>query len=478
MLYNLIFRNISNISNGSQALTFLRFYIQKGEINIDVWRSLNSAITNALEHSEIEEIVEIAEVLKSNDKLTENVANSICKQLKNKLEHANINQLPGAVLMLCTLEAHDDSFVAHVDKLLTGNVDAESDLKSAYKNVSQLTTESFSTICKVSHLHGHNFKNFMLAGKHFVEENIEKFTLLELSHVLIAFADSKDDYKILEKGSKIILQNAAKISITELFNFMQAYSVHGGNEDLWSIFDRIIGGKARILTQQQVFKALKLFASSNYKSTKLFMLLQFFVKDFDYTLAENCEIIRFYGEIEFNRDDIYNLMDKRLSSQILEMTETDFLNAMIGFSNPRMDKKFKIHENIEQHIKHITPKLSLKSANSLLHRFGTQRKGSKIVINALLDRVYDISTSAEEISAYDVFMTINVFDLLGSPNQHFYPLLGRLREQVHSLDYERLSDCYEILYKRVEDEGFNTTIIALKREIETYETNGEKKTKQ
>jgi hypothetical protein len=259
---------------------------------------------------------------------------------------------------------------------------------------------------------------------------------------------------------------------------MHAYSVHGGNEDLWTLFDMIIGRNARVLFPNQIIPILKCFAGSQFKREKLFILLQHIIKGFDYSVAENCEIIRIYGELEFGHDDIYRLMDKRLASNILNMSETDLTNVMIGFSNLSIAKKYKVNQNIEQHIDKIAPQLSLKNANLLLHRFGTQRKGSKKVIDTLLDRVYEVSDSTEEIAANDVFMTIHVFDLLGCDNKYFYPLLSRVVEQVQGLDFERLRDLFEILYKRFSDERFNKAIITLKRQIEKYESNGEEKNKQ
>lgn len=126
-----------------------------------------------------------------------------------------MNQLPAAVQTICTLEPQDDSFVAQVDSLLTGNVDAETDMKYAYENLSKLTPEAFSTVCKASYQHNHYYKSFMLAGKHYIDENIEKFKLVDLSYVLMTFAFNESSYKILERASKIILENATKISVTE-----------------------------------------------------------------------------------------------------------------------------------------------------------------------------------------------------------------------------------------------------------------------
>ena len=329
-----MFRSTKQVKNGTHALTFLRFFIQKGEMNQEIWRNLYSSIESSLKNSDVNTIVEIAELLKANDKLNSSLSQSIWNEIKNRLDSIDPNQLASAAMMLWTLESHDNEIISQIDKLLVGNVEAESDLKTAYENLSKLSIESFITICHLAHKHNHFLKNFMIAGKHYVEENIEKFTITELSHALKTFAYFGEDRKIMEKGEKLILKNSTKISIIEWIRFMEAYSVYGGGEDIWTLFDVIIGKNARLLQADQIIPILKWFASSRFKREKLFIVLQHFVKNFEFSLSENSKIIRIYGEMLFNQEHIYDLMDKRLSSNILEMNETDIINAIIGFTNP------------------------------------------------------------------------------------------------------------------------------------------------
>ena len=86
-----------------------------------------------------------------------------------------------------------------------------------------------------------------------------------------------------------------------------------------------------------------------------------------------------------------------------------------------------------------------------------------------------MSTSAENLKGYDLFMLIHVYDLWGASNKFYYPLLDKVVENINTFGFDKLHELFDILYKRIKDERFTKAVLSVKQEIEKYNSNGERK---
>lgn len=73
------------------------------------------------------------------------------------------------------------------------------------------------------------------------------------------------------------------------------------------------------------------------------------------------------------------------------MQEADLVNAVIGFTCPSIKKPLKMKKAVEANISRLIPQLSIESITKLLHNFGRLKKGSKVIIEGCLDRLYSLS---------------------------------------------------------------------------------------
>lgn len=265
---------------------------------------------------------------------------------------------------------------------------------------------------------------------------------------------------------------------------MQTFLQYESGEDVWMLFDMIIGKNIRKVHKDQVIPILQSFSKAPFKRDKLFTLFQHKIREFEFTVSENCKIARTYGEINFKNAEIFEMMDNRLSNKIFDMNGEDITNALIGFLNPKIEKKFQIIANLEHYIKDVMKNMSLHDAAILLLRYGQLRKGSKVMVNECLERVYSLTTSVPDISTSELMLILHAYNLIGlmestSANKqlHYYPLLPQIQNKVEEFGYERLIDLANILSKHEQDENFTKTIISVKHQLEKYDIDGQLKKK-
>ena len=375
-------------------------------------------------------ILDIIELLKGSNKLNDKLGFGISRELKFRLNTIDISNIPYCVLVISSFEEGDDDFSKQVDKAIMKNIDADINPKEAYERISGITNESFSVLCHVSHKHNYYFKNFMVAGKQFIKEKIETFTMLELSQIILAYSIFENDFSAFQNAEQMILDNSSNISIFELVNFMQAYLVVGGSDDLWDKFDMIIGKNIGNIIPEQVVPLLKWLWNSPKKREKLFILFQSVIKNLNFSLADYCMIIRIYGEINFNQEFIYDLISQRISDKVTQMTDDDIVNANIGYLSAGIEKKYKISNILQQQLAKIVSNISLFNATTLLLKFGTLKKGSKPLVQSLLDRVLQITQTSVEINPLELYMIINAYNLLGAWNDYYVAINERLIASV------------------------------------------------
>jgi hypothetical protein len=73
------------------------------------------------------------------------------------------------------------------------------------------------------------------------------------------------------------------------------------------------------------------------------------------------------------------------------MTEADLVNAVIGFSSPSITKPLKMKKAVEANLTRLIPQLSAESTAKILHKFGRMEKGSKILVEGCLNRMYSLT---------------------------------------------------------------------------------------
>ena len=191
-----------------------------------------------------------------------------------------------------------------------------------------------------------------------------------------------------------------------------------------------------------------------------------------FSLAQYWEIIRVYGEINFDQESIFHLISDKIINRIPEMTEDDLVNATIGFLGSAHGQKFKIVSKLQQQLLKIVSKISLSNATTILLKYASFKYGERPVVQGVLYRVYDLTLTLKEISPFDLYMIISAYDALGVSDEYYLPILNKIIDSIKFFDFERLQELYKILYKRNEDENFNKAFIAVKNEIDKYDNKG------
>jgi hypothetical protein len=391
----------------------------------------------------------------------------------------DVNDIPVATVVICAFGQQDDSFITDLEDGLLGEEvkgeDTESKLPE--ERIKQMSTDMFATLCSQINAHRLPMYRFVSASKSYVSHNLETFTPLQLGHVLLSYSMLSRDYTLARKAEKVILNIGRNLSVADCINLMQTFLQYESGEDVWMLFDMIIGKNIRKVHKDQVIPILQSFSKAPFKRDKLFTLFQHKIREFEFTLAENCKIVRTYGEINFKNAEIFEMMDHRLSNKIFEMSGEDITNALIGFLNPKIDKKFQIIANLEHYIKDVMKNMSLHDATILLVRYGQLRKGSKVMVNECLERVYSLTTSVPDISTSELMLIAHGYNLVGAQGKYYYPLLPQIHDKVGEFGYERLNNLSNILSKHDQDETFSKTRIAVKHESEKYDIDGQLKKK-
>ena len=119
---------------------------------------------------------------------------------------------------------------------------------------------------------------FLAKGKDYFFENLESFSMEEMSNILISYSIIEENQKLMEKAEEHILNHARELTHVDCFHMMKAFQKYECSEELWTLFDMVIGKNIRKVHKDEVIPILKMMAESKYKRDKLFILFQHKIK--------------------------------------------------------------------------------------------------------------------------------------------------------------------------------------------------------
>jgi hypothetical protein len=93
-------KNIDQISNGSQTLAFVRFFLEKGETDQQVWGDLNTTFIEIIPNASTEAILDVLDVLRHNGMITKDLGKAIADEFKNRITDMPLNQLVPAATII------------------------------------------------------------------------------------------------------------------------------------------------------------------------------------------------------------------------------------------------------------------------------------------------------------------------------------------------------------------------------------------
>lgn len=308
---------------------------------------------------------------------------------------------------------------------------------------------------------------------------IDKLPFQELGDILLTFLLFNQDVALAEQAQSRILKQGRKMTVDDCISLMNAYMMYDSSEDLWTVFDIIIGRNIRKVERAQIIPILHMFSKAPFSREKLFQLFVHKIKEAEFGVSDLATITRIYGEIKYSKTDIFKYLDSQLANRIFEMSDEDVTNTLIGFINPDLNLKTDLIDNLETHIQEILPKISLHNTTTLLLRYGQLRRGSKIMVESCLKRVHHIYSQeiakTGEVTPIQLIMTLYSFNLVGADAKYYFPILKPLVANKGNLDFDRLNEIYSILKRFEEYDEFLDTLIEIKYEIEKYNPDGTRK---
>ncbi|CAI2362906.1 unnamed protein product [Moneuplotes crassus] len=464
-------RNIDDASNGSQVLTYMRFFLEKGDSSPSVWRRVDQALLTVLENASTETILEIYELLKNNKRLTQESGMAIANELKNRISSTDLSKIATSTSIICAFSLQDHEFTTALEEGLLGLSSTDSTIPT--ENIKKMSTEDFSLLCRMISHYNLTLDEFLLNSRSYVTEKMNRFTPQELGDVLFTYLVRSQDSELAIAAEKRILEVRKTLTIDDCISLMNAYMLYESSEDLWNVFDVVIGTNIKKIDESQIVPVLQMFSKAPHNRMKLFLVFVHKIRNSRLELTQLASLARIYGEVGYTDADIYSYLDSTLSNRVLQMGDEEITNTLIGFMNPDIKGKFKVIENIEDRIHQIMSKVSLHNVTVLLLKYGQLRHGSKILIKSCLKRVEDIySTTNESVSPMQLMMTLYGYSLVGAEAKSYYPVLKHIIAAKDELDYGRLTEIFSILMKFQDDEEFLTALVEIRHKLEKYNTDG------
>ena len=195
------------------------------------------------------------------------------------------------------------------------------------------------------------------------------------------------DRELFETAETELLSRASTITPGEAILLLNGFSqTVFGSEELYTLLDKIIGKNAAMLEASQVPLVLAGFARAPHKREKLFILFHRLVKKFqeEFTISQKCEILAIYSRIQTPHEFVFSLLEQDILGSFGIMSSEDFVNALIGYSNPALEKKFPILYDLIDTVDKRLETLDFGNCLTLLENFASIQKGPKKVIEKLL----------------------------------------------------------------------------------------------
>lgn len=263
-------KNIDDVSNGSQTLTYIRFFLEKGETSPTVWGQLDKALIRVLPNASTETILDIYEVVKNNKKLTKEIAMAVANELKGRISSMELSQIPTSSSIICAFGVQDEDFITDLEEGLLGLSSEESTIPT--ENIKKMSTEDFSLLCRVIAQYGLPLDEFLHNSRSYVTEKMEIFTPQELGDVLYTYLVKSQDSELAEIAEKRILELRKSLTVDDCISLMNAYMLYESSEDLWTVFDITIGTNINKIDDAQIVPILHMFSKAPHNRTKLFQV--------------------------------------------------------------------------------------------------------------------------------------------------------------------------------------------------------------
>jgi len=301
--------NLDKIETVGQALAFVKFFILKGDTeNQKIWNDLQDKICEHSEKADYEEIFEVIDILKNSNLLSAACLKKLSVSLTTMVSEMPSDHVVVAMSIITSTLTYDSDLIKQLDYLIGGS--------DGKKGVKSMSNENISTVCFLISTHRLKMSMFLESTKNLVMDQMDKFDFNQLSRIAKALIDVNGDFDLAKKMEDHILKNAKKMSVIECVNLMPMYSEYECNKDLWKIFDIVVGRNIRTIKPDQIAHILSSFAKAPHKREKLFTLFLHKIRDSELSVADNCKIVRVYGEIQYKSDEFYDMMDKRLAPKI------------------------------------------------------------------------------------------------------------------------------------------------------------------
>jgi len=124
--------------------------------------------------------------------------------------------------------------------------------------------------------------NFFDVSRSHIANIMDKLPFQELGDILLTFLLFNQDVALAEQAQSRILKQGRKMSVDDCISLMNAYMMYDSSEDLWTVFDIIIGRNIRKVKRAQIIPILHMFSKAPFSREKLFQLFVHKIKEAEF----------------------------------------------------------------------------------------------------------------------------------------------------------------------------------------------------
>jgi hypothetical protein len=164
---------------------------------------------------------------------------------------------------------------------------------------------------------------------------------------------------------------------------------------LVELLDKIIGKNAEQIPTGELVSTLRAFMLASSARGKIYeaLLLQIKHRVGELNLEELCLVSNLITHFDLNLEHYYELIEPYILHKIHSLTEGDLTNAIYGFHNKHLSRRFEILEVLEATLINQADSLSLETLSNLSYFYATNRLGSDVLIKSLINAATNIELS-------------------------------------------------------------------------------------
>lgn len=271
------------------------------------------------------------------------------------------------------------------------------------KHVDQMTPEEFGGVCNsIVGRAGLSFNDGNLYAT-FVKEAIpsvqswlahNQLPLNNLPSVVAALNIVMDELDAEKRAALVgevegcIFENSRKIAVDEAVELVRSVSNYASAEVI-ELLDRIIGNGIYDLKPDQIIPTLEAFLSSEHSRDKIFQALIKRVRDDvdHFTLSELTTLSVILRAFEDRYEGVYQLIEPYIVDKLGSLTEGDLVNAIQGFYNPKLSRRYEILDILEESVVAQIDTLNFETVKHLNEFYETYKIGNKTLIGAIKGRL-------------------------------------------------------------------------------------------